>query len=135
MHRLNVVGMIVSPGSSNAAWVDVVGNNVIVVSEVHIAECAFPALFDNLAVEQPPHLCVGAEFSISPRMMDVFNPLHAQLIQFSDPWDWLPPTAGQRAMDRTILIAAKFHWISSRWLCFRENVKRVIGTLFLGAVL
>jgi hypothetical protein len=66
-------------------------------------------------------------------MMGVFNPLYAQLIHRSDPWDCLPAAAEQRAMDGTILIAAKFHWISSRWLCLRENVKRVIGTLFLGA--
>jgi hypothetical protein len=39
-------------------------------------------------------------------MMGVFDPLHAELIQFSDPGDWLSATAGQRTMDGTILIAA-----------------------------
>jgi hypothetical protein len=133
--RLNIVGMIVSPGSSHASRVDVVRHDIAVVCELYMAEWAFPALFDNLAVEQPPHLCVGTKFPVSPRMMEVFNPLYAQLIHLSDPQDCLSATAGQRAMDGTILITAKFHWISSRWLCFRENVKRVIGTLFLGACL
>jgi hypothetical protein len=132
MHCLNIVGMVISPGSSHASWIDVVGNDVVVAGELHMAECAFPTLFDNLAVEQPSHLRVGTEFPVSPRMMGVFNPLYAQLIHLSDPWDWLPATAGQRAMDGTILIAAKFHWISSRWLCGRENVTRIIGTLFAG---
>jgi hypothetical protein len=77
MHRLNIVGMIVSPGSSHASWVDVIGHDVAVVGEFHIAECAFPALFDNLAVEQPPHLCVGAEFPISPEMIGILDPLQA----------------------------------------------------------
>jgi hypothetical protein len=101
--------MVVSPGSSHPSWVDVVRHDVVVVGELYMAECALPVLFDNLAVEQPPHLRVGAEFPVSPRMMGVFNPLHPNLI---DPRDWLPATAAQRAMDGTILIAAKFHRFS-----------------------
>jgi hypothetical protein len=90
-----------------------------------MAERALPVLFDNLAVYQPPHLCVRAELAVSPGMMGVFDPLHAELIRFSDARDWLPPTAGSRTMDGAILIAAKFHWISSRWLCSKENGKQV----------
>jgi hypothetical protein len=74
---LNIIGMVVAPGSSHASWVDVVRNDVVVVSELHIAECAFPALFDNLAIEQPPHLCVGAEFPVSPGMIGILDPLQA----------------------------------------------------------
>jgi hypothetical protein len=72
---LNIIRMVISPGSSHASGVDVVRHDVVVVGELHIAECAFPALFDNLEVEQPPHLRVGAEFAVSPRMIGVFNPL------------------------------------------------------------
>jgi hypothetical protein len=117
VHRLNVIGMVVSLGSSHPSWVDVVGHDVVVVGELYMAECALPVLFDNLAVEQPPHLRVGAEFPVSPRMMRILNSLQAQLTQFSNPRDWLPATAGQRTMDGTILITAKFHRIFSRWFC------------------
>jgi len=76
--------MVVSPGPSHSSWVDVVGHDVIVVGELHMAERALPVLLDNLAVEQPPHLCVGAEFPVSPRMMRILNSLQAQLTHFSD---------------------------------------------------
>ena len=70
VHCLNIVGMVVSPGSSHASWVDVVRHDVVVVGELHMAEHALPVLFDNLAVEQPTHLCVGAEFPVSPRIVE-----------------------------------------------------------------
>ena len=76
VRRLNVVGMIVSPGSSHASWVDVVRNDVIVVRELNMAECALPVLLDNLAVSQSPHLCVRAELPVSSGMMGIFNPLY-----------------------------------------------------------
>ena len=101
--------MVISPGSSHASGVDVVRHDVVVVGELHMAECALLVLFDNLTVEQPPHLRVGAEFPVSPRMIGVFNPLYAQMIHFPDPRDWLPATAGQGSMDGARLIAAKFH--------------------------
>lgn len=86
--------MIVAPGSSHASWIDVVRHDVVVVGEFHMAERALPVLFDNLAVYQPSHLCVGAELPVSPGMMGVFNPLHAKLTHSSDTSDWLPATAG-----------------------------------------
>ena len=73
---LNIIGMVVAPGSSHASRIDVVGHDVVVVGELYTAECALPVLFDNLTVEQPPHLRVGAEFPVSPGMLGVFNPLH-----------------------------------------------------------
>jgi len=77
VHCLNIVGVIVSPASSHASWVDVVGHDVAVVSEPHMAECAFLTLLDNFAVEQLPHFRVGAELTVSPRMMRILNPLQA----------------------------------------------------------
>jgi hypothetical protein len=56
VRRLNVVGMVVAPGSSHASWVDVVRHDVAEVGELHMAERALLVLFDNLAVYQPPHL-------------------------------------------------------------------------------
>src|SRR5580704_2242930 len=62
--------MVVSPGSPHASWVDVVRHDVVVVGEQPMAECALPVLFDNLAIEQPPHLRVGAELPVreAPRI-------------------------------------------------------------------
>jgi hypothetical protein len=86
--------MIVSPGSSHTSWVDVVGHDVVVVSELHMAERTFPALLDYLAVEQFPHFCVGTEFPVSPRVMGILNPLHTQLPRFPGFRDRFPAAAG-----------------------------------------
>jgi hypothetical protein len=43
--------MIVPPGSSQTSGIDVVGHNVVVIGELEMAECAFPALLEDLAVE------------------------------------------------------------------------------------
>ena len=67
VHRLDIVGMVVSPGSSHASPVDMIGNDVVEVGEFHMADCAFLVLFDNLAIEQPSHLRVGAEFPVNAR--------------------------------------------------------------------
>ena len=94
MNRLDIVGMVVSPRPSHSFGVDMVGHDVVVIGELQMAERAFPALVDDLAVEQISHFCVRAEFPVSPRMIGVFNPLHTKLIHFSDTRDWLPATAG-----------------------------------------
>jgi hypothetical protein len=113
VYRLDIVGMIVSPGASHAFWVDVVGRDVIVVGELYMAERAFSGLRDNLAVEQLPHFCVGAEFPVSPRMMGILNPLYTQLFCLPGLRDRFPAAAGEGVVDGTIFITAKFHWISS----------------------
>ena len=41
-HRLKVFGMVVSPGSAHASWVDVVSHDVVVVGERYMAERALP---------------------------------------------------------------------------------------------
>jgi hypothetical protein len=87
----------------------VVGHDVVVVGERQLTDGALPVLVDNFAVEQLPHLCFGAEFAVSSRMMRVFDALHAKA---SDPaylLDQLAATAGERSMNGTVLIATEFH--------------------------
>ncbi len=50
-----------------------IGHDVAIVRERHLTDGALPVLFDNLAVEQLPHLCFGAEFAISPGVVRVFE--------------------------------------------------------------
>jgi len=77
MHGLDIVRMIVSPRSSHAFGINVVGHDVVVVGEGFLADGALSALFEDLAIEQLPHLRVGTEFAVSSRMMRVFKTLHA----------------------------------------------------------
>jgi hypothetical protein len=86
--------MIISPGSSHASWVDVVGRDVAIISELHIAKRTFPVLFYNLVVEQPPHLCIGAEFAVPPRMMWILDPLQAWVTHISNFENPFPAAAG-----------------------------------------
>jgi hypothetical protein len=50
MGSLNVFRMVVSPRSSHAAGMDVVGYHVAVIGELSITESAFTILGDNLPV-------------------------------------------------------------------------------------
>jgi hypothetical protein len=60
VHRLDIVGRVVSPRPSHSFGVDMVGHDVVVIGELYMAERAFPALLDNLAVEQLSHFFIGA---------------------------------------------------------------------------
>ncbi len=57
MSCLDIVGMVVSPCSSHPFWIDVVWHNVVVIRELFVADCAFPILLGNVAIQQFPHLC------------------------------------------------------------------------------
>ena len=57
MDRLDVVRVVVSPGSSHPFGLDVVGHNLVVIREGCVADCAFPVLLDDFSVQQLPHLC------------------------------------------------------------------------------
>ena len=61
---LNIVRMIISPSSSHSARIDVVGNNIAVVSEPLFAEGADSVLRCNLSVHQFPHFRIRAHLSV-----------------------------------------------------------------------
>ncbi len=56
-----------------------VGDDVAVFGERFLAESACAILQRNLPVEELPHFGVGAEFSVSPGMMRIFNASNAHL--------------------------------------------------------
>jgi hypothetical protein len=53
-----------------------VGDNIGIIGEVLVANCAYAALFSDLAVHYFPHLRRGSQFPISARMMRIINPLN-----------------------------------------------------------
>lgn len=55
MHGLDIVWMIVSPGSSHPFRVLVVRYDVAIFSKFLVADCAFAALLGDLPVQQFPH--------------------------------------------------------------------------------
>jgi hypothetical protein len=101
--------MVVSPRSSHPFGITVVWYDAVVVGDQFMAEGEFPALFHNLRVKQFPHLCRRPEFSVSPRVMWIFNALDTQPYRSTWLLVCLATAAENRSMDRTVLIATESH--------------------------
>jgi hypothetical protein len=104
--------MIISPCSSHAFGIPVVWDNVVVICEFFVADGTLLVLLHNLSVQQLPHLCPRSEFTVSPRVMRVFNALHAEPDQPGFVRHRFPAAAGERFVNRTIFIATQFHRIA-----------------------
>jgi hypothetical protein len=87
-----------------------VRHHVAVVRELFVADCAFSVLFNNLPVQEFPHLGWRSEFSIPSGVMWVFYPLDTEP-HFPALPRWLPPAAKARPVDRAIFIATQSHVI------------------------
>jgi hypothetical protein len=109
MHGLDIVRVIVSPGSSHAARVDVIGHDVVVVGKRPLADGAPLVLRDDLAIEQLPHLPIGTELAEASGMMRIFDALHTQLFEAASLENDFPATTREGAVNRTVLVTAKFH--------------------------
>jgi len=85
--------MIVSPRTAHAFGIFVIRDDVVVVREFEVADCAYAALLPNLPVQQLPHLGGRSQLPVSARMVRIFDPLDSQ----SDcPWfgNRFPAAAG-----------------------------------------
>ena len=79
MGCLDVLGAVVSPGTSHPLGLDVVGHNFVVIREDCAADRAPPVLLDDLSVQQLPHLGWRTQFAISPGMVWIFDALNTKL--------------------------------------------------------
>jgi hypothetical protein len=101
--------MIISPRSSHAFGMDMIGHDVVIVREGIEADAALSVLLGNFPIEQLPHLRVRAKLAVSPRVMWIVDTLHAKLRPCSRFRDRLPAAAGKGAMNWAILITTEFH--------------------------
>jgi hypothetical protein len=85
MDSLNVFRMIVSPGASHAAGIDVVGDDVAVVGELFIADSALAVLGYNLLVHQLSHFRVRADLSVSSWVVGIVDATDSHLPRSFDP--------------------------------------------------
>jgi hypothetical protein len=88
-----------------------VGHDVAIISERFVTEGAFATLGGNLPVEQFPHFTLGAEFTISPGVMRVFDAPNADLALAVFSWYCLSPTAETGAVDRAELVQMESHGV------------------------
>ena len=124
MSCLNIVWVVIPPRSAHSFRIPVVWNHIVIVCELFVADGTLLILLDNLAVQELSHLSGGSEFPISSRMMRIVNASNPRL-QSAHIGRLFPTTAGNRFVDRAVLIATKPHSISS-WEN-RQNQSLVCG--------
>jgi hypothetical protein len=99
-----------------------IGHDIVVVSKFLMADRAYATLFSNLAVHELSHLGGRSQFSISPRMMRIFDPLHSESDQPRLGSDFSPAT-GNGPVNWANFIGTESHDISPGeigWNCGTE---------------
>ena len=71
---LNVVGMIVPPGSAHASGLFVLGDDLAVIVELLLTDCALPVLLKNFLIQQLSHFPRAPPFPVASGMVDIFDP-------------------------------------------------------------
>jgi hypothetical protein len=110
--------MVVSARSSHPSRINVVGHDVVIVGERHLANAALPVLLNYFSIEQFPHFRFGAKLAVSSRMVRVFDTLHSE----PSLRNRLAAAARERSMNGTVLIATEFHGLPPGW-AFGEKVR------------
>jgi len=77
---LNIIRMIVSPGTAHSSGIDMVRHNVAIVCEFAFAKRTLATLRSYLSVEQFTHFSIGAEFPVSSGVMWILDPADTQLL-------------------------------------------------------
>jgi hypothetical protein len=114
---LNIVRMIISPSSSHSARIDVVGNNIAVVSEPLFAEGADSVLRCNLSVHQFPHFRIRADLSVPSWVFGIVDATDSNLALASFSRDRFPAAAEQGTVNRTELIPTESQSFLLKWRC------------------
>lgn len=107
--------MIISPCTSHAFGVPVVGDDVVVISEFFVADRTFSVLLNDLSVQELAHFAGGPEFPVTPWVVRIFNALHAHTYS-SGPVllsHTFSAAAKQRSVYGTIFIATQPHNVYS----------------------
>ena len=102
--------MIVPPASAHSLRAFMVGDDVGIIGEVLVANCAYAALFSDLAVHQFPHFHGRSLLPISARVMRIFNPLNSKPNQLGR-GKRFAATARKRSMDLAQFVSTKSHGI------------------------
>lgn len=101
--------MIVSPRSSHAAGIDVIGHNVGVVGELFVAESTLAVLAHDLLVQQFSHFRVRTDLPISSWVVGIVDATDSKLALASFSRDRFPAAAELRAVNWAQLISTESH--------------------------
>ena len=75
---LNIVRVIVSPGSTHSFRIPMIWDHVVIVGEFFMADGANATLLPDLPAQEFAHLRRRPKFAVAPRMMLIFNPLNSK---------------------------------------------------------
>jgi hypothetical protein len=78
MCRLDIVRVIVSPCAAHALRIPMVGDHVVIIGELLVADGAYPGLLSDFPVQQLPHLGWRSQFPVPSRVMGILNSLNSK---------------------------------------------------------
>jgi hypothetical protein len=70
--------MVISPSSAHTLRVPVVWDDVVIIRELLVTDCAYSVLLYSLAIQQLPHFGWRPKFPESPWMVRIFDALNAE---------------------------------------------------------
>ena len=108
MHGLDVFRMVIASGSSHSSRLFVIRYDVATVGKFPVTDGALPFLLDDFSIQQFAHLGWRTKFTISPRVVLVFDALNAKLKSALFP-RLLASAAEQRTMDWAVFVPTEFH--------------------------
>src|SRR5207302_7201997 len=113
---LDIVWMVVSPGSAHSFRISMVRNDVVVVGELFVADGAYSGLLPHLAVQQFSHLRRRSQFPVSSRVVRIFHSLDSETYQLRL-GEYFASTARRRPVDRAHFVGTESHGrISPCWV-------------------
>ena len=91
--RLNVLRMVVSPRSSHATGIDMVGYDVGIVGELFFADRALAVLGNDFFIQELSHFRIRADLPVSSRVLEIIDSTHSHLALTLLSRDRLPAAA------------------------------------------
>jgi hypothetical protein len=106
---LDIVLVIVPQRFAHASGIDVIGNDVGVISKLLFTDSALAVLCHDLSNEQLSHLSIRAKFAILSRKKLIFDSTHAKLSSRPCLLYCFPPATGNGTMYWADLVATESH--------------------------
>src|SRR5437763_11818917 len=103
--------MVIPAGGAHPLGSFMVRDNFLVTREGLATNATFHILLDNLAVQQLLHLCRGPAFSVSSRMVRIFDAFDGGP-GFASASTSFPTAAKKRFVNWTTLVPTEFHGVS-----------------------
>jgi transcriptional regulator with XRE-family HTH domain len=128
MRCSNIVRVVISPSTTHPFRFVVIGDDIVVIGELFVADCALLVLLDDLAIQQFSHFGGWAQFAIASRVMWILNPLYSEMYKSRFGIE-LSSATRPRVMNRTNFVRSQSHGFSpERLLMTLKDEWKVLWT-------